>query len=79
MLLFAVSVLFNSGTLMKLDLLQFPALCSLKEKKNWNVLNSLLIYLQFQFTFSIIQIPKKSFDISSFVTVTVLLIQVALN
>lgn len=33
MLLFAVSVLFHSGTLMKLDLLQFQALCSLKEKK----------------------------------------------
>lgn len=33
MLLFAVSVLFYSGTLMKLDLLQFQALCFLKEKK----------------------------------------------
>ena len=77
MLLFAVSVFFNSGTLMKLDLLQFQALCSLKEKKLKRFKRP--IYLQFQFTFFIIQIPYKSFDISSFVTVIVLLIQVALN
>lgn len=70
MLLFAVSVLFYSGTLMKLDLLQFQALCFLKEKKLKRFKRPIIHLIQF---------PYKSFDISSFVTVTVLLIQVALN
>lgn len=79
MLLFAVSVLFHSGTLMKLDLLQFQALCSLKEKKLKRFKRP-IIHLEFQFTaFFHYSNPYKSFDISSFVTVTVLLIQVALN
>ena len=49
MLLFAVSVLFYSGTLMKLDLLQFQALCFLKEKKLKRFKRP-IIHLEFQFT-----------------------------